>query len=441
MGRINRCVGDENMNDLKYQNKDEFTCRAIIVGLDKGDNQLVSFSDQMIELNELAKAAGAEVLGEVVQNKATVDVKTYIGKGKVEEVAMYVDSLEANSVIFNCELSGSQIRNLEEQLNCRIIDRTALILDIFAVRAKSGVAKLQVELAQLKYRLPRLVGLGESLSRTGGGIGTRGPGEQKLEIDRRRINKRLSDLTHKLKEMQSRLAVTKKQRIKNDIPLVALVGYTNAGKSSILNYFVDHYSEADDDKRVFQEDMLFATLDTFHRKVYIEEHKPVIMVDTVGFVSNLPHHLVEAFKATLSEALDADLLVQVIDASDPNYAMQKNVTEQTIQQLGAADKKSIVVYNKIDKMDSQDRQFSNDDICISVKTGKNIEQLIKALDETLFSDVRKVTLHIPYSEGAVLNQLINRGKVVELKHDEIGTRVIIQLNSIHINKYAQYMVE
>ncbi len=429
------------MNDLNYQNKDEFKCRAILVGLDKGDNQLVSFADQMIELNELAKAAGAEVLGEVVQNKATVDVKTYIGKGKVEEVARYVENLEANSVIFNCELSGSQIRNLEEQLKCRIIDRTALILDIFAVRAKSGVAKLQVELAQLKYRLPRLVGLGESLSRTGGGIGTRGPGEQKLEIDRRRINKRLSDLAHKLKEMQSKLVVTKKQRLKNDIPLVALVGYTNAGKSSLLNYFVENYSEASDDKRVFQEDMLFATLDTFHRKVYIDEHKPLILVDTVGFVSNLPHHLVEAFKATLNEALDADLLVQVIDASDPNCAMQKNVTEQTIQKLGAADKKSIVVYNKIDKVDPQARPFSNDDICISVETGENIEQLIKALDNTLFSDVRKVTMRVPYSEGAVLNQLINSGKVVKLDHDEIGTCLTIQLSQIQIDKFAQYIVE
>ncbi len=429
------------MKDLNYDNKENFTCRAILVGLDKGDNQMVGFDIQMEELSELAKAAGAEVLGEVVQNKSTIDVKTYIGKGKVEEVAMFVENLAANSVIFNCELSGSQIRNLEEKLNCCIIDRTALILDIFAIRAKSGVAKLQVELAQLKYRLPRLVGLGESMSRTGGGIGTRGPGEQKLEIDRRRINKRLSDLSHKLKEIQNKLVVTKKQRLKNDIPLVALVGYTNAGKSSILNYFVDHYSEADDDKRVYQEDMLFATLDTFHRKVYLDEHKPLIMVDTVGFVSNLPHHLVEAFKATLSEALDADLLIQVVDASDPNYQMQRQVTEQTLNKLGATDKKSIVVYNKIDKVAEQDRQFSADDICISVKTGENIAQLIDAIDNAVFSDVKSVVMRVPYNEGAVLNQLINNGKVIELKHDEIGTCITIQLNRIQIDKYAQYIVE
>ncbi len=429
------------MNDLKFNNQDAFICRAILVGLDKGDNQTVCFEDQMTELNELALAAGVEVLGEVVQNKSTIDVKTYIGKGKVEEVALYIESLEANSVIFNCELSGSQIRNLEEQLSCRVIDRTALILDIFAVRAKSGVAKLQVELAQLKYRLPRLIGLGESLSRTGGGIGTRGPGEQKLEIDRRRINKRISDLTHKLKEMQSKLAVTKKQRLKNDIPLVALVGYTNAGKSSIVNYFVEHYSESDEDKRVFQEDMLFATLDTFHRKVYLDEHKPLIMVDTVGFVNNLPHHLVEAFKATLNEALDADLLIQVIDASDQNHAMQKNVTEQTIKKLGAGDKNAIVVYNKIDNVEMQDRMFSDDAILLSVKTGENMTQLVQVLDRTLFSDVKNVTMRIPYSEGAVLNQLMNIGKVIELKHDEIGSCITIQLNRIQIDKYVRYIVE
>ncbi len=428
------------MNDLNYQIDKPFNCRAILVGLDKGDKQLTGFADQMAELSELAMAAGAEVLGQVTQNKSTIDVKTYIGKGKVEEVAQFVEALEANSVIFNSELSGSQIRNLEEQLKCRIIDRTALILDIFALRAQSSIAKLQVELAQLKYRLPRLVGLGESLSRTGGGIGTRGPGEQKLEIDRRRINKRLADLSQKLTEIQEKKAQNKKKRQKSGVPIVALVGYTNAGKSSILNYFVDNYSAAEADKKVFEKDMLFATLDTFHRKIYLDEHKPFIMVDTVGFVSALPHHLVEAFQATLSEALDADLLLQVIDCSDENYAMQKRVTEQTLQQLGAADKAALVVYNKADKLCGRPIP-SGGDLTISVKCAQNMDALVAAIDEKLFSSIRTVDMHIPYSDGAILNQLIELGKMVDLKHDETGTRIVIQLDNIYINKYARYLME
>ncbi len=429
------------MNDLNYRADDEFNCRAILVGLDKGERTTTDFCDQMIELAELALAAGAEVLGEVVQKKASVDVKTYIGKGKVEEVAQFVANLEANTVIFNNELSGSQIRNLENQLNCRVIDRTALILDIFALRARSGIAKLQVELAQLKYRLPRLVGMGEALSRTGGGIGTRGPGEQKLEIDRRRINKRLSDLTQKLKEIQQKVAVNKKQRQKSGVPIVALVGYTNAGKSSIMNYFVEYYSAADEHKMVLQKYMLFATLDTFHRKIQLDGHKPFVLVDTIGFVSALPHHLLDAFKATLSEALDADLLIQVIDGADPNHQMQRQVTEQTLKKLGAADKKSIVVYNKIDKLTSGDSQFGAGAIALSVKTGQNMNRLVSALDTALFNKMQTVTMHIPYSAGAVLNQLIKVAKVQRQTHDETGTRVVIQLDQIYAAKYADYIVE
>ncbi len=428
------------MNDLNIKTESEFNCRAILVGLDRGERQAASFADQMQELAELALAAGAEVLGQVVQNRATVDVKTYIGKGKVEEVAQFVEALDANSVIFNSELSGSQIRNLEEHLNCRVIDRTALILDIFALRAQSGIAKLQVELAQLKYRLPRLVGLGESLSRTGGGIGTRGPGEQKLEIDRRRINKRLADLSQKLAEIQEKKAQNKKKRQKSGLPIVALVGYTNAGKSSILNYFVDNYSAAETDKKVFEKDMLFATLDTFHRKIYLDEHKPFIMVDTVGFVSALPHHLVEAFQATLSEALDADLLLQVIDGSDENCAMQRRVTEQTLQQLGAADKDALVVYNKADKLCGKPAP-SDGDLTISVKCAQNMDALVAAIDQKLFSSIRTVNMHIPYGDGAILNQLIELGKMIDLKYDETGTRIVIQLDSIYINKYARYLME
>ncbi len=429
------------MNDLKYQTEAPFDCRAILVGLDKGDKHATDFDNQMIELHELAVAAGAEVLGQIVQNKAKIDVKTYIGKGKVEELAQYIERLEANCVIFNSELSGSQIRNLETQLNCRVIDRTALILDIFALRAQSGVAKLQVELAQLKYRLPRLVGFGESLSRTGGGIGTRGPGEQKLEIDRRRINKRLADLNHKLKDIQDKAIENKKKRQKSGLPIVALVGYTNAGKSSLLNYFVDHYSTAAEDKRVFQHDMLFATLDTFHRKIYLDEHKALIMVDTVGFVSALPHHLVEAFKATLSEALDADLLIQVIDASDENCLMQRQVTEQTLQQLGAGTKKSLIVYNKIDKGLAQANDFYNDGLLVSVTSGQNISRLVESIDQLLYETISTVVMHLPYSAGSDLNQLINLGKVIETKHDEVGTQITIQLDNIYINKYAHYLVE
>ncbi len=411
---------------------------VIIVGLDRGREPEAIFEHGMDELEALALAAGAEVCGRLVQKKPSVDVRTYIGKGKVAELLEFVEQLDIDTVIFNHELSGSQIRNLEAALECRVIDRTALILDIFALRARSGIAKMQVELAQLKYRLPRLIGLGESMSRTGGGIGTRGPGEQKLELDRRRINKRLSDLTNKLKDAIAQNAITAQRRKKNAIPVVALVGYTNAGKSSIMNYFVERY--CDGDKGVFEKDMLFATLDTTHRRIELDVNKAMILVDTVGFVSNLPHDLVEAFKATLSEVLEADLLIHVVDAADPNCERQREVTEETLRQLGVADKPAIVVYNKIDKLENVD-VYIDGDVEISIKSGQNVARFIELIDQKIFGNLRTVDMHVPYSDGAVLNELMKVGKTIALEHDETGTKLNIQLDGIYINKYAKYLLE
>ncbi len=413
---------------------------VIIVGLDRGREPESIFEHGMDELEALTIAAGAVVCGRLVQKKPSVDVRTYIGKGKVAELQEFVERLAIDTVVFNHELSGSQIRNLEAALDCRVIDRTALILDIFALRARSGIAKMQVELAQLKYRLPRLTGLGESMSRTGGGIGTRGPGEQKLEIDRRRINKRLSDLSNKLKDAIAQNAITAQRRKKNAIPIVALVGYTNAGKSSIMNYFIEHYCDGDTEKSVFEKDMLFATLDTTHRRIELDVNKAIILVDTVGFVSNLPHDLIDAFKATLSEVLEADLLIHVVDAADPNSERQREVTEKTLQQLGAADKPVIVAYNKIDKLENAESLIDGD-VSLSIKSGQNVARFIALIDKSVFGNLRTVTMHIPYSDGAELNELFKVGKTIEQEHDETGTKIIIQLDSIYINKYAKYLLE
>ncbi len=294
------------------------------------------------------KAAGAEVLEMMIQNKSTIEAATYIGSGKVEEVKMAVIALEANLVIFNDELSGAQIRNLEDAFGVSVVDRTALILDIFALRAKTKIAKLQVELAQLKYRMPRLTGQGKSLSRTGGGIGTRGLGEQKLEIDRRRIKSQIDDIRKQIKETEKHRETQRQLREKNEVPVVALVGYTNAGKSSLMNYLIAHTGEEDLEKQVFEKDMLFATLDTYNRRIVLEDKKAFILTDTVGFVSKLPHSLIDAFKATLEEALHADLLLHVVDISNPYYEMQIKVTHEVLRELKADQKKSVTLYNKID---------------------------------------------------------------------------------------------
>ena len=298
--------------------------RALLIGLNITTNVKkiddIDINESMEELKELAKAAGAEVVGSLIQNRPAIDAAYYVGKGKVEELRAYCEATDATMVIFNDELSGAHIRNLEEAVGRKVIDRTTLILDIFAQRALSKEGKLQVELAQLRYRMPRLYGMGGEMSRTGAGIGTRGPGEQKLEIDKRIILNKIADIRKELKEVSKNRETQRVQRMKSNIPIVALVGYTNAGKSTLLNELIKTHKDYEEEKEVFVKNMLFATLDVTLRKATLPNKRDFLVVDTVGFVSKLPHDLVNAFKATLEEVQYADLILHVIDATNSSYA-------------------------------------------------------------------------------------------------------------------------
>ncbi|MFQ9894517.1 MAG: GTPase HflX, partial [Emergencia sp.] len=331
---------------LRFNEKNEIITdenyRAILVGLQRRED--ISYS--MEELKGLAEAANIDVLGKVIQILEKPNTATLIGKGKVEEVAELAANMEADMVIFNDELTGMQIRNLEEAVGIRVIDRTILILDIFAARADSREGKLQVELAQLRYRLPRLTGFGKSLSRLGGGIGTRGPGEKKLETDRRHIERRVDDIKRELADLRRTRGVQRSRREKSGIPVVALVGYTNSGKSALMNRLLSQTDK--EEKTVTEKNMLFATLDTQQRSIRLDTNREFILIDTVGFVSKLPHSLVEAFKATLEEVLYADLLLHVVDASYEENSFHIQVTNQVLEEIGAAGKEKIMVFNKID---------------------------------------------------------------------------------------------
>lgn len=413
---------------------------AVLVGMHTGGRQEIALEDSMEELAELARAAGAEVRGQLVQNRATIDVATYIGKGKVEEVRQMVETEEAEIVIFNDELSGAQIRNLEAALDCKVVDRTALILDIFAQRARTNVAKLQVELAQLRYSLPRLTGLGISMSRTGGGIGTRGPGEQKLEMDRRRIRDKIADLMRDLDNERKIRETQRSRRQKSDIPVVALVGYTNAGKSTVMNHLLSMGEAVDADKQVFEKDMLFATLDTNHRRISLEDRKDFILIDTVGFVSKLPHALVQAFKATLEEVAEADLLLQVVDISNENYRMQMKVTDDVLMELGVKDKKMVYLFNKIDRLAPDYQAERRDDVLmISAKTGQGIDLLMARLREELFSTWRTSRLLVPYSKGDVSSFLHEQYTVIRSEFQNDGILFEVELDDAGIGKMQPYL--
>ena len=363
--------------------------RAVLVGMFQGLRDEFDIDESMNELAELTLAAEAEVVEIIIQNKSKIEVATYIGSGKVEEVRLAVESHDADIVIFNDELSGAQMRNLEALIGVTVVDRTALILDIFAIRAQTKIAKLQVELAQLKYRLPRLIGMNGNLSRTGGGIGTRGPGEQKLELDRRKIQERIDEIRKQIAEADKNRIVQRQLREKNDVPVVALVGYTNAGKSSLMNCLIRLSGDVDEERHVFEKDMLFATLDTYNRRIMLEDKKMFILTDTVGFVSKLPHSLVSAFKATLEEALNADLLLHIVDAANEHHAMQMEVTMRVLKELKAESIPMLTVYNKIDKGHSV-LDADSQSIFISAKTGENVTELLERIKSNIFTDRKSV---------------------------------------------------
>ncbi len=404
---------DERLRMRTHETEAARPERAILVGLENSEPY-----DTLAELAELAKTAGAEVTDTLLQRRRTIDSATYIGSGKAEELALLGSAKQADLFIFDDELSAIQLRNLEQILGKPVIDRTTLILDIFASRAQSREGKLQVELAQLRYRLPRLLGAGQELSRLGGGIGTRGPGEKKLEIDRRRIRRRVYELEQELKEIERQRGLRRVQRQKNAVPLVALVGYTNAGKSTLLN--------AVSGSDVFAEDQLFATLDPVVRKVALSGGTEVLFSDTVGFINKLPHDLVNAFHATLEEVRQADLILHVIDCSCAHYDAQMLVVEDVLAGIGAADTPRVNVYNKIDAdaaLPGKQGVYAH----ISAKNGTGLEELLALVERQLNRDQVRVELTIPYDRYDVMSAVRKSGRVLEETHEETGTRVVALL--------------
>ena len=409
--------------------------KAILVGLQTRED--ITYSMQ--ELEGLAEAAGAEVLGQMTQSLERPNTATFIGKGKVEELAQMVQNMGADMVVFNDELTGMQLRNLEDTLGVRVIDRTILILDIFASRATSKEGKLQVELAQLKYRLPRLTGFGKSLSRLGGGIGTRGPGEKKLETDRRHIEHRMYDIKSELDQLKNTRNVQRAKREKSDIPVVALVGYTNSGKSALMNNLLAMTDK--EEKTVFEKNMLFATLDIQQRNVTLENGRQFILIDTVGFVSKLPHSLVEAFKATLEEVTYADLLLHVVDSSYENHDFHINVTNKVMKEIGAGDKEKIMVFNKIDlPHDEILPEPDCENVEISAKMGINIDQLIAKIEASIFGDYVNAAFLIPYDRGDISSYLCSEATVKVMDYKETGTYFEVSLKNADYQRFKNYEI-
>lgn len=401
--------------------------RAVLVGMDNDEGY-----DTLEELNELAKTAGALVVGKVRVRRRTIDNATYVGSGKANELSLMGSELEADLFIFDDELSAIQLRTLEETLGARVIDRTTLILDIFAARATSREGKLQVELAQMRYRLPRLIGQGQVLSRLGGGIGTRGPGEKKLEIDRRRIRRRVFELETELSEIEKQRGLRRESRKANRIPLVALVGYTNAGKSTMLNALTD--------SNVLAEDKLFATLDPVVRKITLSGGTEALLSDTVGFINKLPHDLVEAFKSTLEEVSNSDLILQVVDISCPYHEKQMRVVDGVLESLHAADIPRIIVFNKADAIPSCDLPAESENrLNVSALRGTGIEKLLSAVELKLNSARTEVDILVPYSKYEAVSMIRDRGMLLSEEHTEAGTHIRALLDAESIGQLRKIL--
>lgn len=396
--------------------------RAVLVGVE-GKGGLTQ--EQIDELGELARTAGATVVGELLWRRGSIHPGHYLGKGKIEELKDLADSVGADLVITNDELSPAQLRNFSEMLDRKVVDRTALILDIFAMRARSAEGIAQVEMAQLRYRLSRLAGagMGKALSRLGGGIGTRGPGETKLETDRRHIREKLNRLRQELVEIRQRRDISRKNRDRGAVPVISLVGYTNAGKSTLMNML----SGAE----VFVEDKLFATLDTTTRKIDINGAE-ALLTDTVGFIQKLPTGLVEAFKSTLEELKYADILLHVVDASNESYPNQMDVAYDTISSLGAGESPIITVFNKMDKIEGAPKPFDTRAFAcvhVSALSGQGREELMSAVAKALTSMRKRLTVLIPFTEGKLLDYVHKNCTILSQEHVENGTRVELYVDS------------
>jgi GTP-binding protein HflX len=402
------------MPDL-YENK-ELIEKVILVGVATEDTERVE--ESLDELQELAETAGAVTVGRLIQNRESVHPGTYLGKGKLEELAMLVQTSGATGIICDDELSPAQMANMEDVLETKVMDRTLLILDIFAGRASTKEGKIQVELAQLRYRSMRLVGMRDSLSRLGGGIGTRGPGEKKLEVDRRLIRERISQLKRELEGIKRHREVARQQRERNRIPVVAIVGYTNAGKSTLLNRLTD--------AGVLEEDKLFATLDPTTRNLMLASGQEILLTDTVGFIHKLPHHLVDAFRSTLEEAKYADILIHMVDVSNPQADMHMHVVYETLANLGVQDKTIITVFNKVDLLPDRETLVSMKDfkadhtLAVSVKTGEGIEVLLNCMEKVLREDKILIERVFDYAHAGEIAVIRKYGQLLEERYQEDG---------------------
>ena len=417
------------------EQREENKEKVIIAGLHTGSRDHINDTteESMRELSELVDTAGGEVVGEMVQNRPMPDSGTYFGEGKLEELKAAVEALDATLVVFDDELSPIQLRNISDNLGVRVLDRSMLILDIFAMRARSGEGKLQVELAQLKYQLPRLRGMGLELSRMGGGIGTRGPGETKLESDRRHIRTRIAALEEQIREIKKHRELLRKRRHKDGHITGAIVGYTNAGKSTLLNRLTD--------AGVFAEDKLFATLDTTSRAITLSDNRQIILIDTVGFIRKLPHYLIEAFKSTLEEAADADFVIHVIDASSTEADNRITVVDEVLDEIGAGGKPVINVYNKCDLENScVPRDNGGKNVFISAKTGQGIPGLLEAIADTAPGRKYERTFLIPYSDGGVLNSLHTNEKVLSEEYTADGVLIKVLIDEAAFDALKQYEI-
>ncbi|MDX1805755.1 MAG: GTPase HflX [Paenisporosarcina sp.] len=420
---------------------DEILERAIVVGVNLKKDE--HFEYGLEELHNLAEALNVEVVGEVTQNLDRVNSAHYVGKGKIDEIKAFYEEADANLVIFNDELSPSQIRNLEEALDCKVIDRTMLILDIFARRAKSKEAQMQVELAQLQYMLPRLIGLRASLGRQGGGTGggfqNRGAGETKLELDRRKIEDQIAKIRRDLEHVKEQRVTQRKQRKKNEVPVVSIVGYTNAGKSTVMNRLLAKTGQLDD-KQVFEKDMLFATLETSVRQIRLPDQKEFLLTDTVGFVSKLPTHLVKAFRSTLEEAREADLLLHVVDVSNDEYRYMMDVTNKTLQAVGVEDVPTLELYNKADLADITYPRVSGNSLWVSAKEGKGLDELLEMIRANIFADYKICRMLIPYERGDIVSYLNEQASVQTSEYEEEGTLLKVELKLADYERYQEFVL-
>ncbi|HEY8365089.1 MAG TPA: GTPase HflX [Haloplasmataceae bacterium] len=401
--------------------------RVLLVGSYIDDEE--DFLYTMEELKNLAQSCELEVIGIITQKIKMINARTYFGSGKVDEIKDFVENNDIDIVVVNDDLSASQTRNIQESIGCRVIDRTVLILDIFAKRAKTKEAILQVEIAQLQYLLPRIGLFSENNNER---LGLRGPGETRYELDRRKLEKRISQLEEELRIMVNNRQTQRKKRRKKEIPVVSLVGYTNSGKSTLLNTLLEFSVNCNEDKQVFAEDMLFATLETTTRQIVLENNHQFLVTDTVGFVSHLPHQLIKAFRSTLEEITESDLILHVIDIGNKNYEKQKQITEKVLKEIGVEGIPIINVYNKIDLIECLTVE---DGVYISAKRKANIDDLINEIEKNLFKNNKTVKMLIPYTNGHVYNYLKENAYIINEDYLEKGIYITVELSDYLFQKY------